>query len=838
MLNHSGAPLSIFQINLRKAQAPHHTLLNDLAFSDFDMLMIQEPYTYFIDDAWNTLSHPKWRLILPSTSPTDYNARPRSIIYMSSKISSNSFRIIPTGSPDITAIYFLTSINTLSFTFINLYNPPHCPSTLNSLDIFIQMHPEISADTPLSIMGDFNLHHPLWDHPDRPHRPDPDTDSLLTITLGYGLTLRSQPGVHTFHSSQGSTVIDLVFVTPSADNLYEACITSHSATHDVGSDHYPIIHRINLSPPHSPPPVCYNWDLTDWKRVSSELCRSLRRWKEPRGNHQDIDRAVNHLTSAMQQAISQHAVLARPSPHSKRWWKPEFRDLRTAVNQARRRFRQTQDPFDLEHWKELRKDWQYQIRHQKNKHWNEYLGEINDRNLFQAARYVTRRPVPQHIPPIKRPDGTLATTPEEQSIVFRNTFIPSTNAPITPTSQQPIYPPPLRFHTLAPSELDSEFTRMAPNKAPGPDGFPVRVLRFLWSEIRNPLFKIYTRCLQIGYYPKSWRTAISLILRKPKKPDYSLPNAYRPIALLCTMGKLLEAIIARRLSYLADQHGLLPNTHLGCRSGRSTEDGILTFTEFTKHEWRKGNVVGALLIDVKNAFPSVLRPRLLHNLKKRRIPGPIVNFINSFLSERTSSIKCSDFTSVQFPCNAGIPQGSPLSGILYLFYNADLLNITHVNISINSLGWVDDIIHYASGPTTQVIRRELEQSAVPQSLEWGTTSASALDTVKTQWAIYTRNRDKIDRTPLRFGEADIPLSDSAVYLGCTLDRELRFQQHGNQAASRAMGALGTLCSLARTNRGIPLRRFLRLITSCVHPRSDYSGGQTKSSQQLPIIGFA
>lgn len=41
-----------------------------------------------------------------------------------------------------------------------------------------------------------------------------------------------------------------------------------------------------------------------------------------------------------------------------------------------------------------------------------------------------------------------------------------------------------------------------------------------------------------------------------RKPDYAVPGAYQPISLLTTLGKLLEAVIARRLSYLAEKHGL------------------------------------------------------------------------------------------------------------------------------------------------------------------------------------------------------------------------------------------------------------------------------------------
>ena len=80
----------------------------------------------------------------------------------------------------------------------------------------------------------------------------------------------------------------------------------------------------------------------------------------------------------------------------------------------------------------------------------------------------------------------------------------------------------------------------------------------------------------------------------------------------------------------------------------------------------------ALFIDVKNAFPTVSKERLIHNLWKRWIPTSLTHIIHSFLSDRCTSVICDDYVSDQATCKVGIPQGSPLSSILYLFYNANL----------------------------------------------------------------------------------------------------------------------------------------------------------------------
>jgi hypothetical protein len=60
---------------------------------------------------------------------------------------------------------------------------------------------------------------------------------------------------------------------------------------------------------------------------------------------------------------------------------------------------------------------------------------------------------------------------------------------------------------------------------------------------------------------------------------YDVAKAYRPIALLNTLGKVLEKIVARRVSALAEEHNLLPTTQMGARPGRSTVTALEMLTE-------------------------------------------------------------------------------------------------------------------------------------------------------------------------------------------------------------------------------------------------------------------
>ena len=73
-----------------------------------------------------------------------------------------------------------------------------------------------------------------------------------------------------------------------------------------------------------------------------------------------------------------------------------------------------------------------------------------------------------------------------------------------------------------------------------------------------------------GKLPLQWKVAKIVPLKKGDKDDYTLPKNYRPISLLATLGKIMEAVMAARIAYLTEVHKLLPNNHFGARKQKST----------------------------------------------------------------------------------------------------------------------------------------------------------------------------------------------------------------------------------------------------------------------------
>ena len=83
-------------------------------------------------------------------------------------------------------------------------------------------------------------------------------------------------------------------------------------------------------------------------------------------------------------------------------------------------------------------------------------------------------------------------------------------------------------------------------KAPGPDGVARFLIRYTMKCLAPTWARCFTGCLRGGHFPRGWRRARLVLVKKPGKPDFS-PSSYRPICLLSEAGKLFERVIVQRL---------------------------------------------------------------------------------------------------------------------------------------------------------------------------------------------------------------------------------------------------------------------------------------------------
>ena len=91
--------------------------------------------------------------------------------------------------------------------------------------------------------------------------------------------------------------------------------------------------------------------------------------------------------------------------------------------------------------------------------------------------------------------------------------------------------------------------RMGPNKAPGSNWLSNKLLKACGRRLAEALAVIATGSFTLGSFPARWRHAKVVVLKKPGKTaaQQKMVGAWRPIALLSCVGKILEAIVVPHL---------------------------------------------------------------------------------------------------------------------------------------------------------------------------------------------------------------------------------------------------------------------------------------------------
>ena len=308
-------------------------------------------------------------------------------------------------------------------------------------------------------------------------------------------------------------------------------------------------------------------------------------------------------------------------------------------------------------------------------------------------------------------------------------------------------------------------------------------------------------------------------MKKAGKDDYTQPKNYRPISLLCTLGKVMEAVIAERISFLVETKGLLPNTHFGARKQRSSTHALSYLQERIFDAWRGRKTLSLVSFDVKGAYNNVAKAPELDRLRKRQIPEELVRWIDDFCTDRRACINVNGFTSevCQLP-QSGLPQGSPLAPILFLFFNADLVQTKFRNGG--SMAFVDDYTAWIVGESAADNTRRIQEEILPVLEKWERESGAVFEASKTAFIHFTRVKTALrdDSQPLQFKGNLIEPTTAVKILGVLFDQDLRFKLHVSKVAGKAYKAALALKRL----KGLRSSSARQLFSATVAPVMDYA----------------
>ena len=190
--------------------------------------------------------------------------------------------------------------------------------------------------------------------------------------------------------------------------------------------------------------------------------------------------------------------------------------------------------------------------------------------------------------------------------------------------------------TVHPNGVRKLLRNLKPHKATGPDDISLRFLKEMAEPLTPILTLIFSASLKQGKTPDDWKEAnVSPIFRKG---DKSQPANYRPVSLTSVCSKVLKHIIHSHLMNFFEDNQILCDQQHGFRKHRLCESQLLTTVQDLASGIVNSQQIDAILLDFSKAFDKVPHQRLLIKLEHYGVRGTTLQWIRSFLSDRTQKV--------------------------------------------------------------------------------------------------------------------------------------------------------------------------------------------------------
>ena len=693
------------------------------------------------------------------------------------------------------------------------------------------------------VMGDFNLHHPLWDGEER---TSSGVDVLLELATNWNLVLATPKGEPTW-ARQGSrcSTLDLIWFSGGMNILYEG------PGEWSGSDHVPQRATIRGAAAATQRPKRRSWKMMDGGKARKLADNRIATRSWAASTICELESVAGELVTTLQSIRDETVPWTSGKSGSKaaRWWTPEVQEATRDLRQAEREWRRTGRSAHHEVLADARRYQKKVMREAKERTWRETTATVekDPKLLWKLARWgreSSHKPADlPKVPDLVADDGSTASSHAAKAEAFSTRFFP--NPQVDNAARQALCDLSNQQRSgfrLSPvvtnDDVESTLRNTGQWKAAGQDELPNGFLRACGLPLVQALQQIASSSMVLGHFPTLFRKARVVVLRKPGKTLAQLRQAggWRPISLLSCVGKVIEGLVAKKMTEAAEARGVLPPEQMGNRAGRSTELAARVVIETTKAAWKKRLTTSLLQLDLKGAFDNVNHEWLLATLASQGWPTWILRWTHSFLLNREACLSFDDWESESRRVPAGVPQGSPISPLLFCLFMAPLYDKLRAIRGVATIGFADDTNLLACGSDTAQCVTALEE-AWKVCDSWTKERSMTFEPAKSSLVHFTRARSP-RLEPISLGSIQVSPQEDARFLGIILDRKLSFRAHRAHITNRLRTQKFALSCIAAKTWGPALLRALTVYKAVIRSVITYAASAITSPAAVVDRGKA
>ena len=629
-------------------------------------------------------------------------------------------------------------------------------------------------------------------------------------------------------TSQSSTLIDNIFLSPFSDDIISGNLTVSL------SDHLPQF--LILYKPSSKKLSPNNIHSRNWSKFDHN---SFRRdfdnisWNEILAlEKNDCEESFNSFLNELNSLIDIHAPIKKLSKRqlklaTKPWITKGILTSMKIRDNLFREYLESSSPnikiFLHSRYKQYRNRIVSLLRTSKKLYYRQYFNNNlnNLSNIWKGIReIISLKPSSSNTIISLQINDSICSNPLTVAETFNDYFtsvadkvreeIPFTSHHFSEWLPQS-KPSSFFIQPVSPNEVSKIILGLKKGKSSGPNSIPYPILSNISNSLSPILSKLINLSFTTGIYPSKLKEAKVIPVFKKGSP--TLVENYRPISLLSNIDKIIQKLMHSRISKFLDKFNIIYSRQFGFRSNHSTTYALIMSIEQIYKAVDSGNYACSVFIDLKKAFDTVDHSILLSKLRNYGICGVALSW---FLSSRKQFVSVSGINSSSKHVPHGVPQGSVLGPLLFLLYINDLKNaipfstvnlfaddtmLSNHNISLKSL-------------TNKII---IDLKCLTN---WLNANKISLNASKTELLIFSPKRKTTTFvSKIKINGKQIFPSTSVNYLGVLIDSKLSWNAHLNLVCTKLRRANGALCKIRHY---VPKNLLLSLYYALFHSHMSYS----------------
>ena len=828
------------------------------SFNNYTVVIVKHPFQHqhggFVLYIHNSITYQKHTTSIPTFHHTTSSSV--ALFHISSPMIPRPFLLIP--------VYMSCNASINDWKLFTRFLS-HSPRTFAS-----------AHDMPVLVMGDMNVHDPLWDPAYPPPYSDPTGKHLgdfLSQDDDWHLLNLMMPSLVptriSSHPNQRDTVIDL-----GISNDYNLVQMFDVNDHDMLlSDHVPIHAHLYMTSATSSPTTTVTPQRLIWRTSRSDipwdvfqslLADLLAPWREkwtPHLSHlitvtqHDIDTCWNELRNIITHAAMSVVGKKTVSIHHKHWFTidpniPSLHHQYVVLKRQLRTYKKHDRPIPHHinrQYQHARYLFRKAMRDAKQACWHELVEQVShDHRIVWTAWHRTIPSSSSSLPAFNTsPSDPPSLTPKDNLNIMARHIKNISTLPDDPAFNKsednnvqqtisslslPSIPVTLPFTQ---EQLEEACQHVNTSTALGPDDISPHFLKHGGPALMSCLFLIFHLCYQHGVLPSQWKEGIVVALYKHSGDKHDVNN-YRPINVTSVVMRLFDRLMLPTLLQYMSSHSIPYAFQFGFTKLRSTYDAILRLLSFIGRYFH--HPIPAVFIDISKAYDRVWVHGLIHKLHTQLHMAPHdLFFYRALLTNRCFRVAGNGYMSDLFTTPDGVPQGGVSAPQLFTIYIHDLVAaIDSIYIKINL--FADDIVIWASemlnGQSVIMILIHMQQ-ALNNMSTWASTWKITFSSTKTQLVIFYVNAT----LPLAYNIFKLCLSgfiitptDTYKYLGIILHKQLDWKQHVHDLIQRVSPTSYHIARLASYHiHHRPSFNVIRqLVTTVLIPKITYA---------LPFIQF-